>query len=377
MTIVLAPDSFKESMTAKEVCDSMECGIHRVNSSIKCIKVPMADGGEGTMQSLIDATGGTIFTKDVLDPLGRIVSAQYGIFEGGDIAIFEMSSASGLHHLHPDERNPLYSSTYGTGQLISACLNHPIKKLLIGIGGSATNDAGTGMLQALGVKLLDKNGDDIQQGGGNLDSLTKIDLCGLDKRLKNIDIEVACDVSNLLTGPEGASKIFGPQKGATNEMVKVLDSNLLHFSQIIKSSMNINISDLQGGGAAGGLGASLSAFLGATLKKGIDMVIEYTGLEEQLKNADIVWTGEGSLDSQTIYGKTPFGVAALAKKYNLPVIAIAGRLGVGSETMLKHGFNCIFSIINEIQTLPDALNNAKTNIENTSENIMRVLSIQL
>lgn len=375
MTIVLAPDSFKESMTAKEVCDSMERGIHRVNKSIKCIKVPMADGGEGTMQSVIDATGGKIYNKVVSDPLGRKIIAQYGLFNNGDVAIFEMSSASGLHHLDQEERNPLYSSTFGTGELISACLDHPIKKLLIGIGGSATNDAGAGMLQALGAILLDKNGNNIKQGGGYLDKLDKIDISCLDKRLKNIEIEVACDVSNPLTGATGASEVFGPQKGATIEMVKILDKNLVHFSDIVKKLLHRDISSLPGGGAAGGLGAALSIFFNATLNKGVDMVIKYVGLENKLDNVDLIWTGEGALDSQTIYGKTPFGVATLAKKYDIPVIAMAGKLGEGSEILYNHGFNALFSILNDIQTLPEALANGKTNIERTSENIMRLLLI--
>ena len=376
MTIILAPDSFKESMTAKEVCNSMEKGIHKVNSTIKCIKVPMADGGEGTMQSLIDATGGSIHRTEVLDPLGRTISAQFGICGNGEIAVLEMASASGLHHVTKNERDPTKTSTYGTGQLISACLDHNIKKLLIGIGGSATNDAGAGMLQALGGKLLDKNKKSIKQGGGNLNKIETIDLSGLDKRLKEVDIEVACDVSNLLTGEEGATHIFGPQKGATKNMIKLLDSNLYYFSKIVEDTININMREIIGGGAAGGLGAALHTFLGGKLKKGIDMVIEYSGLEEQIKNADMVWTGEGSLDSQTIYGKTPFGVATLAKKYDIPVIAIAGRLGQGSEILYKYGFDGIFSIINDIQTLPEALLNGRHNVESTSENIMRILSIK-
>lgn len=375
MTIVLAPDSFKESLTAKEVCDAMEAGIHRANPHINCIKVPMADGGEGTMQSLVDATNGNIYSVKVSDPLGRTVNAEYGILGGGEVAVFEMAAASGLHLVSKDERNPLKTSTFGTGQIIAACLNHPIKKLLIGIGGSATNDGGAGMIQALGAKLMDKNGNNLEPGGGSLDKLDIIDLSALDKRLKNIDIEVACDVSNPIVGKEGASYIFGPQKGASESMVRILDSNLSHFSSIVEKNLGINIKNLQGGGAAGGLGAGLSVFLNATLKSGIKMVMEYTGLEKQLKKADMVWTGEGSLDSQTIYGKTPFGVAKSAKKFNLPVIALAGSLGSGSEILYDHGFDALFSVLNQVETLPSALANGRRNIQRTSENIMRLISL--
>lgn len=375
MTIVIAPDSFKESMTAKEVCEAMEKGIKQANSSIKCISVPMADGGEGTMQSLVDATDGKVYKVKVQDPLGEIIQAEYGILGNGEIAVIEMASASGIHLVHKEKRNPLKTSTFGTGQLIKYCLDHSIKKLLIGIGGSATNDGGVGMLQALGAKFLDENGINLPLGGGELGKLSKIDLSNLDSRLKDVEIEVACDVINPLVGKNGASYVFGPQKGATEEMVKMLDANLSHYGEKIKEYLGKDVVEVSGAGAAGGLGAGLMAFLNATLKNGIQMIIEYTKLEEKVKIADVVCTGEGSIDHQTVYGKTPYGVAQIAKKYNIPVIAIAGKVGDGIEELYENGIDAIFSIIQGATSLEEALKNGKENIEKTSENIIRLMNV--
>lgn len=374
LTIVLAPDSFKESMTAKEVCIAMEKGIKKANSKITCIHVPMADGGEGTMQSLIDATGGNIYHIIVKDPLGNEVTAEYGILGNGEIGVVEMASASGIQLVPKERRNPLITTTYGTGQLIKACLDKGIKKILIGIGGSATNDGGIGAVQALGGKFLDIDDTELNFGGGNLGKLEKIDLSGLDKRLNEIEVEVACDVTNPLCGENGASYVFGPQKGATEDMIQILDNNLRHYSDIIKKQCAKNIIDLPGAGAAGGFGAGLVAFLNGELKKGIDMVIEYSGLEEKVKNADMVWTGEGSIDYQTKYGKTPFGVALVAKKYNKPIIALAGKIGNDIDDLYAN-IDSIFSITRGVTSLEDALKIGKENIEKTSENIIKLMNI--
>lgn len=373
--IVLAPDSFKESMTAKEACQAMEKGIKKANPDIKCIHVPMADGGEGTMQSLVDATGGQIYTVKVTGPLGNEVEATYGILGDGQTGILEMASASGLHLVPKEKRNPLITTTFGTGQLIRACLDHGIKKLLIGIGGSATNDGGAGVVQALGGKLLDSEGRDIGFGGGELDKLAKIDLSSYDVRLRDISIEVACDVSNPLCGDTGASYVFGLQKGATAEMLKILDNNLKHYAQIIKESIGKDVADVPGAGAAGGLGAGLLAFLDGRLKRGIDMVVEYSGLEEKVKNADMVWTGEGSIDFQTQYGKTPLGVALTAKKYNKPVVVLAGRIGEGTDILYEKGIDSMFSIVQGVTTLEEALSDGKLNMEKTAENVVRLMRL--
>jgi len=375
LVILLAPDSFKESMTAKEVCDAMERGIKKANKNITCIKVPMADGGEGTMQSLVDATGGKVYTIKVVGPLGNEVEANYGVLGDEETGILEMASASGLHLIPLVERNPLLTTSYGTGQLIKACLDHGVKKLLIGIGGSATNDGGSGVVQALGGRLLDSEGKEIGFGGGELDKLASIDLINFDRRLRDISVEVACDVNNQLCGEYGASNVFGPQKGATPEMIGVLDNNLGHYAKVIKEQLGIDVLEVHGAGAAGGLGAGLMAFLHGTLKKGIEMVIEYSHLEEKVINVDMVWTGEGSIDFQTQYGKTPLGVATVAKKYNKPVIALAGRIGEGIDVLYEKGIDSIFGIIKGASSLEEAMQNGKQNVENTAENIIRLISI--
>lgn len=374
-SIVLAPDSFKESMSAKEACEAMERGIKKVNKDIRCIHVPMADGGEGTMQALVDATNGKVYSLKVVGPLGNMVEANYGILGDGEIGVLEMASASGIQLVPIEKRNPLITTTYGTGQLIKACLDHGVKKILIGIGGSSTNDGGAGAIQALGGKLLDVQGNELGFGGGELGKLARIDLKNFDMRLNDVIIEVACDVSNPLCGREGASSVFGPQKGATKEMIKILDDNLKHYSYIIKNQLGKDILNEPGGGAAGGLGAGLMAFLGGTLKKGIDLVIEYTLLDEKVKNADMVWTGEGSIDFQTQYGKTPLGVAQIAKKYKKPVIALVGKVGEGIDVLYEKGIDSIFGIVNGVTSLEEALEKGKENIERTSENIVRLMEV--
>lgn len=374
-TIVLAPDSFKESMTAKEVCLAMEKGIKKVDNKINCIHVPMADGGEGTMQSLIDATNGKAYSIKVVGPLSNEVEAQYGILGDGEVGVIEMASASGIHLVPKDKRNPLITTTYGTGQLIKACLDKGVKKILIGIGGSSTNDGGAGAMEALGAKFLDEEGREIGFGGGNLGKLKKIDLSNFDERLSNTEIEVACDVNNPLCGENGASNIFGPQKGATKEMILVLDNNLRHYADIIKKQYEKDVLNIPGAGAAGGLGAGLLAFLDGKLKKGIDLVIKYSGLEEKIKLSDIVITGEGSIDYQTKFGKTPIGVAKLAKNYGKPVIALAGKVGDNIDDLYENGIDSIFGIMRGITSIEEALENGKENVEKASENIMRLINI--
>ena len=373
--IVLAPDSFKESMSAKEACIAMERGIKKVNQDIKCVHVPMADGGEGTMQSLVDATNGKIYSLEVVGPLGNKVQAEYGILGDREVGILEMASASGIHLVSLDKRNPLITTTYGTGEVIKACLDKGVKKLLIGIGGSATNDGGAGVIQALGGKLLDKDGNELGFGGGELGKLHNIDLTNFDPRLKDVVVEVACDVNNPLCGEKGASNVFGPQKGATPDMVSLLDNNLKHYANIIKEQIGMDVLEVPGAGAAGGLGAGLMAFLNGTLKKGIEIVIEYSGLEEKVKEADMVWTGEGSIDFQTQYGKTPLGVATIAKKYDKPVIAFAGRVGDNIDVLYEKGIDSIFGIMKGVTSIEEALEKGKENIEKTSENVIRLMKL--
>ena len=368
MKIVVAPDSFKESMSAKEVCDSIEKGLLSVSKDWEIVKVPMADGGEGTLEALVDATNGKIFNEKTLNPLGEEITSKFGILGGKDIAVIEMASTSGLELISPEKRNPYITTTYGTGQLMLKALEQNVEEIILGIGGSATNDGGAGMLQALGAKLLDKNGDEIGFGGYELSKLDRIDFSSLERRLKNIKILVACDVTNPLTGKNGSSYIFGKQKGATPEMIEILDGNLLHYSKIIKRDLGFDVNNVSGAGAAGGLGAGLLT-LGAVLKKGIDIVIEANELDKKVQGADLVITGEGSIDGQTRFGKTPYGVVTIAKKYNIPTIILAGNVGKDIDILYDYGFDTIFSIMQGVDSLENALKKGKENIERTAKNI--------
>ena len=375
MKFVLAPDSFKESMTAKEASEAMEYGLKKVFPKAEYRKVPMADGGEGTTQSLVDATEGQILKERVTDPLGNPVEADLGILGDGKTAVIEMASASGLALVPREKRNPLYTTTYGTGELIKKALDHDVDTIIIGIGGSATNDGGAGMVQALGGKLLNDKGNKISYGGKALEELEKIDLSNLDPRLKTVHIVVACDVDNPLTGPKGASYVFGKQKGADPEMIKYLDNNLKKYAQRIREDLQKDVEQVPGAGAAGGLGAGLLAFFSAELKRGIEIVIEYTALKEKMKGADFVITGEGSIDAQTRFGKTPYGVAKVAKEYGIPVIAIAGNMGNDVEILYDYGFDAFFPILHRVQTLEEALAHGKENVARTCENIGRMIQL--
>ncbi|MFD3156886.1 glycerate kinase [Haloimpatiens sp. FM7330] len=374
MKFVLAPDSFKESMTAKEACIAMEKGIKKVFKDAECIHVPMADGGEGTMESLVDAAEGKLYTVEVTAPLGNKIEGRFGILGDGETAVIEMAEASGLHLVKREDRNPLVTTTYGTGELIKTALDKGVKKIIIGLGGSSTNDGGAGMLQALGISLKDKVGRELNFGGGDLGNLEKIDLSNFDKRVLDIEIEVACDVKNPLTGEKGASYTFGPQKGATLKMVKVLDKNLKHYGNVIRKFLGKEVDAIEGAGAAGGLGAALIGFCNAKLKKGIDLVMEYSNLEKKVKDADYVFTGEGSIDFQTKFGKTPVGVAKIAKKYNIPVIAFAGKVGSGIEELYELGIDSVIGILSGVFSLEEALVKGKENLEVSVENITRIIN---
>jgi glycerate 2-kinase len=372
---LLAPDSFKESMTAKEVCEAMEIGIKRAIPDAECIHVPMADGGEGTVQSLVDATGGTLIKKEVTGPLGTPVMAQYGILGDGKTGVIEMASASGIHYVTKETKNPLITTTFGTGELIRDCLEQGITDIILGIGGSATNDGGTGMAAALGYKFLDKEGNELPLGGGYLGELDTIDTSDVNPQLKKINILVASDVTNPLCGERGASAVFGPQKGATPEMVRVLDDNLRHYSTVVKEQIGIDMIDVPGAGGAGGLGGGLLAFTNSTMKKGIEIVIEYTNLKEKLQNVEYCFTGEGGIDFQTKFGKAPYGVAQAAKSVNsgIKVIALAGYVGQDVETLYNEGFDAIFGIVPGAADIDTLLVKGMENVSRTSESIARLL----
>nr|WP_239255340.1 glycerate kinase [Listeria ilorinensis] len=376
MKFVLAPDSFKGSLTAKEVCQAMETGLKKVFPDSDYVHVPMADGGEGTMQALVDATAGQVMSKTVTGPLGSPVTARFGLLGDKKTAVIEMAEASGLHYVNAQTRNPLKTTTYGTGELIAAALAYPIERLIIGLGGSATNDGGAGMAQALGIKLLDQNSQSIGFGGGALAKLTSIDIADRHPRLDDVEILLASDVKNPLCGSQGASHIFGPQKGATLQMVEQLDRNLEHYAQVIKQQLGKQIADTPGAGAAGGLGAGLLAFTNATIRSGVELVIEMSRLDEQLQQADYCLTGEGGIDAQTKFGKTPIGVAHAAQKQQIPVIAIAGRIGDGIDTLYPEGIDAIFGIVQGAVPLEAALAESKANIIRTCENIARLIQLQ-
>lgn len=375
MKFVLAPDSFKESMTAKEAAAAMQRGVKKVFPSSECIIVPMADGGEGTVQSLVDATNGRILKERVTGPLGKEVLAEFGVLGDNETAVIEMASASGLMLVDVENRNPLITTTYGTGELIKKALDQGVRKFIIGIGGSATNDGGAGMLQALGARLLDDAGNELPFGGGYLNNLKEIDLTNFDKRIEDIEVKVACDVNNPLTGENGASRVFGPQKGADEEAILILDNNLHHFSNIIKDTNGKDVEFYPGAGAAGGLGAGLLAFLNAELKNGIDLVIEEVNLKDQVKNADYVFTGEGSIDFQTKFGKTPVGVAKVAKAANAKVIVFAGKVGENIDCLYEEGIGAIVSILQEVCDLEEALTMGAKNLEKATENICRIIKM--
>lgn len=377
MKIIIAPDSFKESLKASEVADTIKDGFSQLYPNAQYTLLPVADGGEGTVEAMVHALNGHKINTIITDPLGDKGHAFYGISGDNLCAIIEMASASGLERVPANKRDAKITTSYGTGELIYDALEKGTRKFIIGIGGSATNDGGAGMLQALGIKLLNKAGNQIGYGGQALIDLDRIDVSEMDPRLKQCDFEVACDVTNTLTGENGASAVFGPQKGATKDDIVLLDNNLKHFAQIIKRDLHIDVEHVPGTGAAGGMGAALLAFLNAKLRPGIEIITELLNLDHLIKEADLVITGEGRLDHQSINGKVPVGVATIAKKYNKPVIAIVGSLGHDVEIVYPFGITAMFSILTKIATLDEALNpdTAKENLYLTARNIAATLKI--
>lgn len=374
MKIVIAPDSFKGSNSAIEVANSIEKGIRRVDAESNIIKIPIADGGEGTVEALVLSTGGEIREKDVVGPLGETVRGKYGILRNG-VGVVELAAASGLPLVPEELRNPLNTTTYGTGQLILAAIEDGCKKIVVGLGGSATNDGGAGIAQAFGISFLGMNGKELGQGGGQLDQLDSINTENLDKRLKDIEIIVACDVTNPLCGPEGASYIYGPQKGGTPQIVETLDRNLKYYAEVISKQLHMDVKDIPGSGAAGGSAIPLLLFTKARIESGIKVILDVTEMDRHLQDADLVITGEGRIDGQSIFGKVPVGVAARAKQYDLPVLAIAGGIGAGAERCYQHGIDSIMSIVNGPMLLSEAMNNAEELIADATERAFRMVQI--
>lgn len=373
MKIVIAPDSYKESLSALEVATAIELGFRETWPEAEYVKIPVADGGEGTVEAMVAAMQGHLVHVDVTGPLGNTIQAFYGLSGDERSAFIEMAAASGLERVPANLRDPLKTTSWGTGELIRHALDAGVEHIIIGIGGSATNDGGAGMVQALGARLLDAQDEDIAHGAMGLESLARIDISQLDPRLAGCRIEVACDVTNPLTGKEGASVVFGPQKGATAEMIPRLDRALTHYAQLIARDLDVNVLELAGGGAAGGMGAALYAFCGAQLRRGIEIVTDALRLDACVADADLVVTGEGRIDSQTIHGKVPVGVAKIAKRYNKPVIGIAGSLTADVGVVHEHGLDAVFSVIYTICSLDEALKNASENVRMTARNVAATL----
>ncbi|MGO4055042.1 glycerate kinase [Vibrio cholerae] len=372
MKVVIAPDSFKESLTAKQVCDAIQAGLARVWHDAKFVSIPVADGGEGTVQSLVDATQGRLVEVKVMGPQGKRVEAFYGMLGDNQTAVIEMAAASGLHHVPLVQRDPKLTTSFGTGELIRHALDQGVTKLIIGLGGSATNDGGVGMLAALGARFTNADGDPIQLTGGGLHELTHIDLQDFDPRLQNCDILVACDVNNPLCGDKGASAVFGPQKGATPEDVQLLDGALRQFGLLTEKVTGKMVLESAGAGAAGGMGAALLAYTQARLRPGIEIVLETVQLAHQVSDADLVITGEGRIDSQTVHGKTPMGVAKVAKRFDVPVLALCGCTGDNYQAVYQCGIDAVFAAVPRAMLLEDALKESDFNLADLAENVARL-----
>ncbi len=375
MKIVIAPDSFKGSASAGQVAEALARGWRKVFPNALVMTLPMADGGEGTTEALVAATGGTTETVAVQDPLGRPLEASFGILGDGQTAVVEVAAASGLPLLSAAERNPLLTTTYGTGQLIRAAMRKGISRLLIGLGGSATVDGGAGLVSALGAKLLNAAGRPIGPGGGSLGELAQIQPGELPRLVGKVEILAACDVDNPLTGPNGAAAVFGPQKGAAPDEVSRLDRNLAHYAKLIARDLGVQVDRLAGAGAAGGLGAGLVAFLGAKLVPGIEMVMAASELEEKLQNCDLVITGEGKLDGQSARGKTPVGVARLAAKARIPVLAIGGAIAQDADELYEQGIGAMLSITPGPISLETAMEQGEKLLEETAQRAARLFAL--
>lgn len=375
MRIVVAPDSYKGSLSAIEVADSIERGIRQVWPQAEVVKIPIADGGEGTVQALVAATGGRLFDATVVGPLGEQVASYWGLLGDGETAVIEMAAASGLPLVPPAKRNPCVTTTYGTGQLIKAALDYGCRKMIIGIGGSATNDGGTGMAQALGTRFYDAAGEELPRGGLALSRLARIDLTGLDARLADTEIMVACDVDNPLCGPRGASAVFGPQKGATPAMVADLDRALAHYAEVAAAATGRDVAACAGAGAAGGLGAGLLFFTSARLRPGVEIVLEATDFAGHVRQADLVITGEGRTDVQTAYGKAPVGVARVAGRYRVPVLCISGGLGDGATAVYEHGIAALMAIVPQPMSLDDCLAQGAALLEAATARMLRLVAV--
>lgn len=370
MKIILAPDSFKGSLTAVHAAEAMAAGIKKIDPSICTLLLPLADGGEGTMENMVQATNGVIMRHTVQNPIGNPIKAGYGVLGDGKTCVIEFAEASGLMLIPEQDRNPLLTSSYGTGELIRHALDAGYRKFVIGLGGSATNDGGAGLLQALGMKLLDENGDSLPFGGGALGTLSTFDLSGFDTRIKDSYFTIANDVDNPFVGPNGASAIFGPQKGATPEMVDTLDANLCHFANLIEQTAGVSLHTLKGAGAAGGAGGAFTAFFPGELRTGIDVVLEAVSFKEVSASADLVITGEGKSDIQTLSGKAPVGISRALSHTGIPVILISGCVDEISIPLLAPFFADIHSLVEDGISSERAMTEATMLLQNKTKQVV-------
>ena len=355
MKIVIAPDSFKGNLSSVTVAECIAAGVRKADPAINIVQIPVADGGEGSVEAMVEAAGGRLMTARVVGPLGETVDAIWGLLADGQTAVIEMAAAAGLHLVPRDRRNPMNTTTYGVGQLIGAALSQGVRRVIICLGGSSTNDAGTGMIQALGGVFFDRNGHELGHGGKILKDIDRIDISQLDKRLASTEFIAACDVSNPLYGPTGAAYVYGPQKGAGLEMVKELDRGLTCFAEAVQQALGIDVSAIKGAGAAGGLGAALVAFLSAKLQPGIEVVMEAADFAAKVHDADLLITGEGRTDGQTAYGKVPVGLARVASKFLVPVVCISGGLAGEYEDIYQQGITAAFSNVTDAMPLSAAI----------------------
>ena len=373
--IVISPQTFKGSISALDAAQAMRSGVLRVVPDADTVLVPVADGGDGTLETLVEGSGGEIKSAEVHGPLGERIEALWGAMGDGVTAMIEMARTSGLALVPLDSRDPLHSTTYGLGEAILAALDEGFRQFIVGIGGSATNDAGAGMAQALGVRLLDSYGSELGPGGAPLADLDKIDISGIDPRVRESSFAVACDVTNPLTGPEGASAVYGPQKGATPEMVERLDKALSHLAEVVKRDLQVDVEHVQGAGAAGGLGGGMQAFLNADLRPGVDIVMDAVGIDAALEGADLVLVGEGEVDFQTVYNKAPIGVARRAKRLDIPVVSVSGGLGEGYKTVHEHGIDAAVAIPSAPMSLDESSQRASELIADAAEQAMRLIQV--
>lgn len=375
ISIVVAPDSFKESIDAPQAAELIEAGIKTVLPQARVVRVPVSDGGEGVTRTMVDATGGRLVFREVAGPLGDKIEGYFGILGDKSTAVVEMAAASGLHLAPRGLRNPMAATSYGTGELIGAAISAGCRKIIVGLGGSATNDGGAGMAQALGARLTDGPGRDIQAGARGLLDLEHIDVSSLKKLISGVEVVAACDVNNPLCGPLGAARVYGPQKGAGQETVEIMDRALGRLAEVIRRDLGTDVSDLPGSGAAGGMGAGLVAFLGAVLRPGTELVLEAVRLEEIIAaGVDLVITGEGEINSQTAYGKVPIGVARLAKKYGVPVIAIVGSIADDAEVVYRYGIDAMVTIVPRPMALAKAMEEAHRLLTDGAARTMRLFN---